>query len=50
MEAPINLAMTLMKFDFTPMYPGIPFQIRAMTAKPVDKIPMKVALANDRST
>jgi len=46
MEIRIVIALVLRKFDFTPMYPGTPFQIRAFTAKPVDGMPMRVALAN----
>ena len=45
MEGRIIVALTLRKFDFTPMYPGTPFQVRAYTGKPVDDMPMRVALA-----
>jgi hypothetical protein len=45
MEARIVVAMTLRKFDFTAMYEGIPFQQRALTAKPVAGMPMRVKMA-----
>jgi hypothetical protein len=46
MEARVIVAVALRKFDFVPMYRGkTPYQIRALTAKPVDGMPMKVVLA-----
>lgn len=44
MEVKLIIAMTLRKFDFKSMYPGIPFQIYAFTNKPVDGMPMQVSL------
>ena len=44
MEARIVLALTLRKFDFVSMYPGTPFQVYALTGKPVDGMPMRVSL------
>jgi len=44
MEARVTVAVVLRKFDFVPTYSGIPYQIRAITAKPVDGMPMKVVL------
>jgi len=51
MEARIIVAVALRKFDFVPMYRGtMPYQIRAITAKPVDGMPMKVVLAKSTSS
>jgi cytochrome P450 len=44
MEAKIILALTLRKFDFVSMYSGTPFQVYAITGKPVDGMPMRVSL------
>ena len=45
MEAKIIMALTLRKFDFVSMYSGTPFQVYAITGKPVDGMPMRVSLA-----
>jgi len=43
MEGKIILAVTLRKFDFTPMYDGTPFQLKAFTARPIEGMPMKLS-------
>ena len=46
MEARVVVALILRKFTFTSMYSGTPFQVRALTAKPVDGMPMRVIIAS----